>query len=221
QPSPLSTQHPALSTAFPTRPGSSSPRILLSVGRLIRRKGLLEFVEHVMPALVKDHPDVLLLIVGDDAKVSLVHPERLRERIQAKVAELHLENHVRLLGTVPDAELNALFHQAHLFVLPALDIPGDIEGFGIVLLEAALAGVPAVATRVGGIPEAVQDNITGLLTPPADYPALHQAISRLLSDNALYQSLSSAAAHRARTDFSWDAILPQYEQSLRKCLSSV
>jgi phosphatidylinositol alpha-1,6-mannosyltransferase len=208
---------------FQRPPGSVSPemealvsgrRALLTVGRLIRRKGVLEFIEGVMPQLSRDLPDVLYLVVGDDAKASLVHHERLRDRIAARINELGLGGHVRLLGSLSDADLRALYFRSHVFVLPCLDIPGDMEGFGIVFLEAALAGMPSVATRVGGIPEAVEDGVTGLVVPPGDSDAMRKAVNRLLSDETARRRMAAAGAERARKMFDWPAIAAQYEDSL-------
>lgn len=189
-------------------------KVVLTVGRLIRRKGVLEFVEQVMPELAKRRPEVLYLVVGDDAKSSLVHHERLRDRIAARTAELGLDNHVRLLGSLPDEDLRALYFRSHVFVLPCLDIPGDVEGFGIVFLEAALAGMPSVATRVGGVPEAVVDGVTGVVVPPGNNIAIREAIESLVSDDALRQRMASAGAERARRSFDWPAIATRYEKVL-------
>ena len=193
-------------------------RVLLTVGRLIKRKGHLEFVEHVMPELVEKFPDLVFLVVGEDATSSLVHAERFRDRIAAKVQELGLQNHVKLVGKLAESkDLVRLFYRADVFVLPCLDIPGDIEGFGIVFMEAALGGTPSVATRVGGIPEAVADGETGLLVTPGDFPALVAAITELFEDDALRRTMSDAAEMRARKEFAWDVIVSQYADAFAAC----
>ena len=79
------------------------------------------------------------------------------------------------------------------------------ESFGMVLLEAAACGRPAVASRVGGIPSAVLDGETGLLVPPGDVEALAEALTVVLNDDDLARSLGKRAAERARTEFSWEA----------------
>jgi glycosyltransferase involved in cell wall biosynthesis len=93
-----------------------------------------------------------------------------------------------------------------------------MEGFGIVFLEAALGRTPTVATRVGGIPEAVVDGETGLLTPPGDTDAMIEAITRLLKDRDLREKMGASGEARARTDFSWETICARYEESFRQCL---
>ena len=186
-------------------------RVLMTVGRLIRRKGVLEFVEQVMPPLAREFPDVLYVVVGDDARHSLVHRERRRDLIARRVQELGLERHVYLAGRLRDEEVSALYREAKVFVLPARDIPGDVEGFGIVFLEAALAGLPSVATRVGGIPEAVEDGVTGRLVKPDDAEAMRAAVADLLRNDTERRRLGEAGRQRARDLFSWEAISARYE----------
>ncbi len=189
--------------------------VLLTVGRLVRRKGVLEFIEHVLPRLVQRRPSLLLAIVGEDARHSLVHAqEGMRSRIEEATGRLGLQNHVALLGAVPDHVLAALYRRAELFVLPALDLPNDVEGFGIVFLEAALASVPAVSTRVGGIPDAVEDGITGVLVNPGDWTAMADRIAELLEDRDRLSRLGRAAAERARRQFAWPMIIERYERIL-------
>lgn len=201
-------------------PEAEGRRILLTVGRLVRRKGVLPFVEHVMPALVSQVPEVLLVVVGDDPIHSLAHSERLRGRIEQRVRELNLQDHVALLGEVSEKRLLGLFARADLFVLPCLDLPDDIEGFGIVFIEAGLAGTPSVATGVGGIPEAVEDGRTGILVAPGDHAAMLQVIRELLADEPRRRALGEAAAARGRAQFDWPIIVRQYQRSLERCVES-
>ncbi|MCA9930358.1 MAG: glycosyltransferase family 4 protein, partial [Anaerolineales bacterium] len=137
--------------------------VLLSAGRLAQRKGIPEFVEHVLPALVASHPDLLFLVAGENPTESLTHKEDIKGRIAAVAKAAHVEEHVRLLGFVSRAQLLRLFAACDIFILPAIYMPGDVEGFGIVLIEAGAAGKPVVSTRLGGISDAVADNQTGRL----------------------------------------------------------
>lgn len=190
-------------------------RVLLTVGRLVRRKGVLEFVEHVMPGLRRRCPDVRFLVAGEDARASLIHKaEGMRARIETAIRERGLADHVTLLGQVSDEDLKRLYFRADLFVLPCLDLPGDVEGFGIVFSEAALARTPIVATRVGGIPDAVADGETGTLVTPGDWAAMEEAAARLLDDAELRRRMSEAAAARVRREFDWPVICAKYERAL-------
>jgi phosphatidylinositol alpha-1,6-mannosyltransferase len=195
-------------------------RVLLSVGRLVRRKGILEFIEQALPRIVESHPDVLYLVVGGDATASLSHAERLSERITSRIDALGLGDHARWLGSLGDAELASLFRRADLFVLPVLDIPDDVEGFGIVFLEAALGSTASVATRVGGIPDAVSDGETGVLVEPGDATAIVRAIDGLLSDDELRNRLAQRGRERAISDFGWDEIAGQMAAVLRACVDA-
>jgi phosphatidylinositol alpha-1,6-mannosyltransferase len=115
-----------------------------------------------------------------------------------------------LLGKIPDEDLLRLYFLADIFILPCLDIPGDVEGFGIVFAEAALAGAASVATRVGGIPEAVQDEVTGLLAEPGDFKGLVERIARLLTNESERKRLAEAGARRARAELAWPVIIQAY-----------
>jgi phosphatidylinositol alpha-1,6-mannosyltransferase len=178
----------------------------------------LEFVQQVMPGLIRDIPGIVLMVVGGDATQSLVHGERLRDRIAQAVTEQGLENHVWLAGSLPDRDLNRLFFRSAMFVMPCLDLPGDVEGFGIVYLEAALAGSPCVATRVGGIPDAVVDGETGLLAEPGDYKGIAESIVGLWRDPERRRRLAAAGAKRARDEFSWEAVTRRYEAAFERCV---
>ena len=191
-------------------------RVLLSVGRLIPRKGILQFVEQAMPELARRFPDLLFAVIGEDAQESLIHREggSMRTRIENAVRAQNLSEQVKLLGKVSDAQLREWYFASHLFILPVIEIPGDAEGFGIVFSEAALAGVPIIASRSGGVVDAVEDGVSGQLVPPGDYPALVGAISDLLRDEARRVRMGQAAGERARRLFAWDTVVPQYERAL-------
>ncbi len=188
--------------------------VILSVGRLVRRKGFVELVREVMPQVVRRHPEVLLLIVGSDPDSSLIHRERISDEIRAAVKELGLEQHVRLLGRVPDDDLRVLMMRSELFVLPVRSVPGDMEGFGIVFLEAALAGVPSVSTRVGGVPDAVEHGVTGWLVAPQDINGFSEAVCRLLDDDGERKRLGEAARKRVQERFNWDTLARAYHDTL-------
>jgi glycosyltransferase involved in cell wall biosynthesis len=96
-------------------------------------------------------------------------------------------------------------------VLPSvLDTRGDTEGLGVVLLEAMNHGTPVIASRVGGIPDIVEDGVSGLLVPPGDADALAAALRRLRDDPALARRLGEAGRRRLREQFSWPAIVQRW-----------
>jgi len=188
--------------------------VLLSAGRLARRKGVLEFVRYSLPSIVEKHPNVIFLVVGGNPVLSLTHKEDIRSRIQSEVMELGLDENVRLLGWVERQELLNLYHACDIFVLPAIEIKRDVEGFGIVLIEANAAGKPVVSTRLGGIPDAVEDGKSGVLVEAGTWDELASTIIDLLSNEALRKNMGYLGRKRAKTQFDWPVIARQYAELL-------
>lgn len=177
--------------------------LLLSVGRLVPRKGIAWFVEQALPAIVARHPTARLAIAGDG-------PERTA--IGAVSAALP----VHLLGAVTDELRAALYAAADLFIMPNRARGGDAEGFGLVAAEAAFAGLPVVATSLEGIVDAVAPERTGRLVPPEDAAALAAAIDELLADPAARHRLTESARHYAAAHFSWDSVGDRYADALAR-----
>jgi phosphatidylinositol alpha-1,6-mannosyltransferase len=196
------------------RLGLQGRRIILFVGRLAKRKGVKEFIQHSLADVVRELPDVCFVAVGDDPRDALAGRGQARIAIQALVAQTALQDHVRLLGALGERELADCYHACDLVVLPAVDVAGDGEGFGIVLLEAATAGKAAVATRLGGITDAVAAGETGVLVAPGDYQELTRSIVSLLSDERTRLGMGERASLRARESFSWSSIVAEYERAL-------
>jgi len=191
--------------------GIKNEKMILFVGRLAKRKGVKEFIENSFVDIVRAVPQALLLIVGGNPTESLTHRDDVIGEINRLVSKLRLEDHVRRLGSTSDDELIGLYQACDLVVLPALDLADDVEGFGIVALEAAAAGKPVVATRAGGIPDAVEDGKSGTLTEPGDYGQLSQAIISLLEDPTGCLSMGRYGRCRAIKEFSWRPICTRYE----------
>lgn len=190
--------------------GLDGRKVLLYVGRLARRKGLKEFLRNSFPKIVAEVPDLCFLIVGENPTGSLIHQDDVVGELKALVRDMGLEDHVRLLGSVSDGDLAKIYQVSDLMVLPALSMKDDVEGFGIVLLEAAAAGKPAVATRVGGIPDAIEDGKSGILIEPGDYGRMSETIIGLLRDDQTRSSMGRYAQKRARDQFGWEPIAGRY-----------
>jgi glycosyltransferase involved in cell wall biosynthesis len=188
----------------PGGPQAQAPRPggrILSVGRLVERKGVSHLVDAVR--LLSPGVDVRLMIVGDG-------PERAR--IEGRVREQGLDGRVAVRGRVSEAELQAAYAGADAFVLPAvLDRRGDTEGLGVVLLEAMNQRVPVIASAIGGIRDIVEDGVSGLLVPPGDAAALAAALERLARAPDLAARLGEAGCRRLRERFSWDEITGRWE----------
>lgn len=185
-----------------TRPDRA---VLLFVGRVIERKGLEPFLLECLPTIARLRP-VEVWVVGGEPEGSLAHRPGALARLRERLAAAGVADQVRFFGAVPDETLRAAYRCATLLVLPAIALPGDMEGFGIVFLEAALFGVPAVSTRTGGIPEAVVDGETGLLVDPGDWRAFAAATLRLLDDDRLRRDLGERARSRARREYDWVSV---------------
>jgi phosphatidylinositol alpha-1,6-mannosyltransferase len=181
------------------------------VGRLARRKGVKEFVQYSLTEIVREVPNALFVIVGNNPADSLAHGDDLVSEISAVISNLGLQNHVQLMGGIDDGDLIRLYRACDVIVLPALRSTHDVEGFGIVLLEAAAAGKPTVATRVGGIPDAMEDGKSGVLVEPDDYHGLSRAIIELLNNPAAGSAMGNFGQQRVREQFAWSKIIRLYE----------
>lgn len=168
-----------------------SEPVLLSVGRLDYHKGI-EYLVKSFSKIVNDIPDAKLLIVGEGP---------LKNHILSLVHKLNLRKSVTLVGRVDEEDIPKVYAASNLVVLPSL-----MEGFGIVLLEAMASGKPCVATRVGGVEDAVINGETGLLVPSADSYALYHAIYTLLTDGKLSKEFGTAGRKRVEEYFTWDKI---------------
>ena len=181
---PTAPQPAAAVNAFRERYGLGDARVLLSIGRLTTRKGLREFVEQALPAIVRDAPDTVLAVIGDAPADSLHASVQTRASIQAVADAAGIGAHLRFLGVITDpVELACAYESAALHVFPVRSLPGDPEGFGMVAIEAAAHGVPTIAFATGGIVDAVAPGQSGHLVAPGDYPALAQAVLQVLADS--------------------------------------
>lgn len=164
--------------------------VILFLGRLNVDKGVREMAK-AMSLLNHDFPEVHWLIVGPDEEGMVEH---LKEAGRALGSRLHFQGFTR----EPEAYMAA----ADIFCLPSYR-----EGFGSSVLEAAAAGVPSVATRIYGLSDAVEDNVTGLLVEPRDALGLAQALSRLLTEPAITARMGEAARARALSRFSGSRVV--------------
>jgi phosphatidylinositol alpha-1,6-mannosyltransferase len=194
--------------------GLAGRKILLYVGRLAKRKGVAEFIRESLPAIAAAIPEACLLVAGENPKGALLHRDDIAGEIQKAAEETGLQSQVRLLGWVADEQLGEIYRAADLLIMPGLRTEDDVEGFGIVLIEAAAAGKPCVATRVGGIPDAVEDGKSGVLVEPGDYDGMSRAIVDLLGDDRKRSAMGEYARARVEENFNWKIIARKYEEVL-------
>lgn len=159
---------------------------LVTVGRLVRRKGVGWFVEQVMPG-IPDNTHYLVAGIGPDM-----------ERITEGAARAGLQDRVHLLGRVSDEVRELLFQGGDVFVQPNIPVDGDVEGFGLVTIEAAMRGMPVVASRLEGIEDAIVDGETGWLCEPGDAETFRSIVTDLLDDPAAGAAVErfQAESHR-------------------------
>ena len=175
--------------------------VLLTVGRLVRRKGVGWFVEAVLPGLVRRDPSVRYLVVGDGPEFPTV---------RGKAAKLGLESHVFLTGRVDDDVLQLCFAAADIFVMPNVPVDADMEGFGLVALEAAAAGLPVVAADLEGIRDAITPGENGVLVPACDAEAFAKAVVSLAKDHDRRKAFGQRAAAYTLATHSWRGMADAY-----------
>lgn len=196
-------------------------KLLLSVGRLTERKGLPAFIRHCLPSIIKEYPSCALVIIGHEPSNALHHKAGVKEQIDATVQELGLMDHVRLLGHVDEDELSEAYQGSHLHLFPGVDLPGDVEGFGMVAIEAAAHGLSTVAFAVGGIAEAVSDHQSGWLIEAGDYEGMVRTILNSINneDNAL-KTVNTETCRNHAAKFSWELFGNRIRQLCEKTLEN-
>lgn len=177
-----------------------SPGAVLSLGRLGQQKGsydLLQAAARVAPQLAG-----LELRLGGDGEL---------EAVRAQAVRMGIAGQVQLLGWVSGEGKQRQLALARLFALPSY-----FEGLPMSVLEAMAAGLPVLATAVGGIPEAVADGVEGFLVAPGDVDALAARLAQLLEDDALARRMGEAARRKVESTFCSDAVLPRVERLYRE-----
>lgn len=185
----------------------ASSHIVLTVGRLIERKGAAWFAGNVLPLL---GDDVVYVLVGDGPQ---------REVIASAAAAAGVASRLRMLGRISDDLLAAAYHRADIFVMPNVPVAGDLEGFGLVALEAAASGLPVVASALEGITEAIRHESNGVLVRPLDAPGFAREISSLLrSSPERRREVGLAFARYTDAHYGWRQTARQYVTAIDSLL---
>jgi glycosyltransferase involved in cell wall biosynthesis len=177
-------------------------QLLLTLGRLVRRKGVAWFIENVLPGLDRD----LTYVVAGNG------PDR--DNIAATVERLQLQDRVVLAGEVSNMDRELLYGCADLFVQPNIPVADDMEGFGLVVLEAAERGIPVAAARIEGLQDAISEGNNGFLVEPGNAAAWQQQITELLHDPARLQQAGTRARAYTQQNFAWQLIAHRYQAVL-------
>ncbi|MDD2807785.1 MAG: glycosyltransferase family 4 protein [Patescibacteria group bacterium] len=169
-------------------------KILLTVGRLVERKGH-DMVIKALPKIIAQIPNVIYLIAGDGPQ---------KNELKSLVDKLGLNTKVKFLGALASEAIAELYQMCDLFIMPNRQLSnGDVEGFGIVFLEANMFGKPVIGGKNGGVIEAIIDGKTGLLVNPTNLDEIANASIKLLSDTAYAERLGLQGLERASNEFDW------------------
>lgn len=187
----------------PAAPLPDDALLLCSVGRQVERKGFDWFVANVMPRLPSD---IHYWMAGDGPKA---------ETIQAAIDDNDLNDRVRRLGRISEDDLARLYRGADLYVMPNVPVPGDMEGFGVVMLEAGQCGCPVIAARLEGIRDVITEGVNGHLVEPQAPDAFVNAIFPYYRNPEALKAAARRAAHHVAERFSWSAIAGRYVDVLR------
>jgi phosphatidylinositol alpha-1,6-mannosyltransferase len=189
--------HPGVDTAAAReRYGLGEGRWLLSVARLSRHKGIDTALKAL--SLLRDrYPTLRYAVVGSGEELG---------SLEAEARQLGVGERVRFLTDVPDRDLPAIYNCAEVYLGVSRLMEQRVEGFGISIAEASACGIPVVAGRSGGIPEAVRDGETGLLVDAERAEAVSDALRILLDDGAFRARLGGAGRRAVETYYPWDRV---------------
>ena len=182
---------------------TAGKQVLLSCGRLVKRKGVGWFIRNVMPGLPDD---VIYVVCG-------AGPDK--EDIELSIEQKDMAARIYLLGYVSDRDYRLLLNSCDVFIQPNIPVAGDMEGFGLVVLEAGSAGVPVVASNLEGLKDAIKHNENGILVESEDAGQFHQAILDLLSDAEVRKKLGTRARKFNLENFHWSIVTQQYADACR------
>ena len=196
-------------TYTPRRRGSDEPTRLLTVARLVEKKGVAYAVQAVA-RLVRQGRSVSYVIAGDGA---------LRPDLERLIQDLKLTPHVRILGWVDQEEVARLLEEAHVLVAPSVTAgDGDQEGIPNVLKEAMAAGLPVVSTWHSGIPELVEDGVSGFLVAERDVDALADRLAYLIDHAELWPAMGWAGRTKVEREFDVERLHDRQVELYRQLL---
>lgn len=174
----------------------SDSKILLTISHLVKRKGH-DLVIRALSNIVKEQPDIYYIIVGRG-------PEE--ERLRKLSIQLGVDNRVVFAGFVPQSELNDYMNACDIFVMPNRNEEGDVEGYGIVFIEANACKKAVIAGNSGGAVDAVIDGETGFLIDSLSEEHLRTTIMKLINDEELCKKIGEQGYNRAVNQLNWGII---------------
>jgi phosphatidylinositol alpha-1,6-mannosyltransferase len=196
-------------TTFKRKYGLTEGRkIILSVGRLVERKGV-DMTIRALKRVKQAMSNVLYLVVGDGP---------YRQRLEEIASEEGVEGMVKFVGRISDEELVKFYNVCDLFIMASRTIveKGDVEGYGIVFLEANACGKPVIGGRDGGMSEAIEDGVTGLLVDSHHPDKIAEGIIRILSDERYARELGENGRRRVVESHNWGNAIGKFYRELKK-----
>lgn len=175
----------------------SQTKVIISMSRLTPRKGF-KYVIIAFSKFLKYYPDSKLIIVGDGPQ---------RKELEKLTIKLNIADKVDFIGLIPHKDIVKILPAADVFVLTPI-----YEGLGIVYIESLACEVPVITTKVGGIPDIIQDRVNGLFVPHGDITALCDAMKELISDEKLYHKFQEEGIHTVKKKFIWENIFSEIEE---------
>ncbi len=192
---------------------TKNKKVILRVGRYVRHKGVLWFLENVLPKLPSDH---IFIAAGGVVANNTAGDNNIYPLCKKVIQKLHLESRAFLLTNLPQKDLITLFNTCDLYVSPNIPVPGSLEGFGINLLEAASCGKVVLASNHEGLKDAVHEGKNGFLLPPQDASAWIQKIQELSAKPEFLHSFGESAKRYTDEHFSWKKITKKYLVAIKK-----
>jgi len=173
-------------------------KIILTSGRLAKRKGVAWFVKNVLPEL----PENTIYVIAGDG------PDK--KNIEQAVKDSRQSERAKILGFVSDKTRNILFNTCDIFVQPNIKVAGDMEGFGVTMIEATTCKMPVVASGIEGIKDAIKDGENGFLVESGNANAWVAKVNELLSDDEFRKKFGEKARQYAVENYRWEKIAKRY-----------
>ena len=181
-------------------------KILLTSGRLAKRKGVAWFISNVMPKLGEEF---LYIVAGDGSD---------KENIESAIKNTNLENRVITLGYIPDKQRNILFNTVDLFLQPNIKIQGDMEGFGISVIEAGACRLPVLASAIEGLRDAIKDGYNGFLVESGNADAFAQKINEIFTQGNPREIYGEKVREYVVQNYSWEHIARLYLKEIESVI---
>jgi phosphatidylinositol alpha-1,6-mannosyltransferase len=189
-------------TAFQKQMGWDQKKVIITVGRLQQRKGQDKMIE-AMPGVLKKHPDALYAVIGRG---------ECKPLLEALILENKLQEHVQLLDEIADDKMIKCYQQADLFILPNRTIDNDIEGFGMVLVEAQACAKPVVAGDSGGTKETMLVGESGFIIDCTEPQIIAKKMVDILSDKAQMRTMGISGRRHVEQSLDWKAHVEKARQ---------